>query len=557
VDSPLIQPQWGALTGRQVADGLSFFLSIAVWLCPFWLGPTPAVWPLLWGGSCLGLWLLLTPRVNLNALDRWLVGLLGSLAVMVAWRSQFGPHALAAALCLLAIGLATCLSQALTTQGKAHWMAWAWLIAGLVNSVMALTQYTGVTLEAAGTAFGFLRQRNNMATLCTLAWAALLSLSYHGKLRLQWAVLASAALMAALAATASRTGFLQLMVLTCLWLTPVFLRPRALIARTVLSHVALCLASLVSYAFAVWLLPQLIGSGETLVQRVLDTASASPGGVQLHDSRQQLWDNTWRVATQHPLWGVGWRELAYSLHMADFGVAERFGSQADNAHNLPLQWAAELGIPFALLWTGALVGYLFYRADKAWSARHQLLEGYSLLGWAVILVLAIHSLLEYPLWYAPFQIALGLALGLIHSPHSRSPHSMPQHKSLQCDTPSRLGGAALILFCTYAAFDYHRVSQLFLKAEDRSALYQSNTGLKADRSWLFANQVRFAKLLATPVTAQNAESMWVLGQQVIHFSPEPSVFKALIAAGTFLAPTDTHIAAQLVVLRRQLLLIER
>jgi hypothetical protein len=59
------------------------------------------------------------------------------------------------------------------------------------------------------------------------------------------------------------------------------------------------------------------------------------------------------------------------------------------------------------------------------------------------------------------------------------------------------------------------------------------------------------------VTSENAPQIWALGQQVIHFSPEPRVFKTLIAAGEWLAPTDADVAAQLVVLKRQLLFIER
>jgi Virulence factor membrane-bound polymerase, C-terminal len=185
------------------------------------------------------------------------------------------------------------------------------------------------------------------------------------------------------------------------------------------------------------------------------------------------------------------------------------------------------------------------------------------LGWAVLLVLGVHSLLEYPLWYAPFQITLGLAAGIILAntqPRTQldwtSSTPQPLHQ-LRPARFSRIGGAVLLLFCTYAAFDYHRISQLFLPSADRSELYKTNAMASAEKSWLFANQVRFAKLFAAPVTAANAEQIWVLGQQVIHFSPEVRVYKALITAGELLAPDDPNIAAQVLVLKRQLSLIER
>jgi O-antigen ligase len=485
-----------------------------------------------------------------------LTGLLFGLGIMVLWRSPMLANALAAHWCLLAIGLAVHLGTILAKQGKVQLIAWAWLLAGLINSVLALAQYAGVTLEPAGTAFGFLRQRNNMASLCTLAWVALLYLSLRHRLRLKWGLPMTSCLMAALAATSSRTGFLQLILLTSLLLI-------ALCKHKSLRLVLFCLASLASYAIAAWLLPQWIGSGESVMLRVLETTSSSANGLQLQDTRKQLWDNTWHIATQHPLWGVGWRELAYSLHMTDFGADARFGSQADNAHNLPLQLAAELGIPFAVVWLCACAGCLVGMARRTWLVQQGGLEATSLLGWAVLLVLGVHSLLEYPLWYAPFQITLGLAAGIILAntqPSTQldwtSSTPQPLHQ-LRPARFSRIGGAVLLLFCTYAAFDYHRISQLFLPSADRSELYKTNAMASAEKSWLFANQVRFAKLFAAPVTAANAEQIWVLGQQVIHFSPEVRVYKALITAGELLAPDDPNIAAQVLVLKRQLSLIER
>jgi hypothetical protein len=49
-------------------------------------------------------------------------------------------------------------------------------------------------------------------------------------------------------------------------------------------------------------------------------------------------------------------------------------------------------------------------------------------------VIVLHSLLEYPLWYGPFQMALGICLGLLWHPsaHRRCPVARPpaQHHLL-------------------------------------------------------------------------------------------------------------------------------
>ena len=50
----------------------------------------------------------------------------------------------------------------------------------------------------------------------------------------------------------------------------------------------------------------------------------------------------------------------------------------------------------------------------------------------------------------------------------------------------------------YAAWDYHRISQLYLAPESRNAAYRSDTLAKVRHSWLFSNQVRFAELMLTP-----------------------------------------------------------
>jgi hypothetical protein len=76
----------------------------------------------------------------------------------------------------------------------------------------------------------------------------------------------------------------------------------------------------------------------------------------------------------------------------------------NNAHNLIFQLAAEAGIGGLLALFGSL-GIWFYGLRRATlSAAHW--WGYAVLG-----VLAIHSLLEYPLWYTYFVAIAAILLG--------------------------------------------------------------------------------------------------------------------------------------------------
>ena len=132
---------------------------------------------------------------------------------------------------------------------------------------------------------------------------------------------------------------------------------------------------------------------------------------------------------------------------------------------------------------------------------------------------------------APFQITAGLAAGLVFIQTSRA-------KSNANNGPASLSaygfaGIGLLCFCAYAAFDYHRVRQLFLNDSERSALYRSDAYAHAQPSWLFATQVRFATFLTTPITPDNATRMVHLGEEVMHFSPEPLVVQKLAEAKAY------------------------
>ena len=469
---------------------------------------------------------------------------------MIAWRSRDLPNTLAAALCLASIGLAANLSAKLHSVKTAHVIAWGWLLAGFINAAVGLVQYFGLLSEPLGTAFGLLRQRNQLATLCNIALLSLLFIwqrrSAEPKAAKRMTYLSAAVcalLTAALAATCSRAGLLELFTLCAFALVWAKVKRR----RDVLAAAILALLTYVIWAF---LLPLMSGSPETIFGRVTSFAAASDGStdMQLQDSRSVLWGNTLALIRLQPLLGVGWRELAHALQTSDLESLPRFAAQADNAHNLPLQFAAELGLPFTVLWFG-LLAWLFLR-HRPWRAH----APEQVLAWGVLAIMGLHSLLEYPLWYAPFQIAVGLSAGALFT-QAKPAQSRTGNASASLVWHG-LASICLLFFCVYAAFDYHRIRQLFLAADERSILYSDGAYTKAEASWLFASQVRFAKLTTTPVTSSNAAEIWKLGHEVLYFSPEPLVFQKLISAGAWLAPHDPTIAAELIAHQKQLHVLE-
>jgi O-antigen ligase len=417
----------------------------------------------------------------------------------------------------------------------------AWLLAALFNSGAGLLQFLGhgpslapwINTTAIGEAFGNLRQRNQFATLVNMGVAVLLWQAPASTLQaiarrgsdgddarlVLWSVVAMALLALGNAVSASRTGLLQLAMLMLLVLVSGGWRNRRI---RILSIVAVF-----SYVAASALLPLLLGMqafGGGAVSRF--QADGLPCG-----SRIALWSNVLHLIGLKPWFGWGWGELDYA-HFITAYPGVRFCNILDNAHNLPLHLAVELGIPAALLLCG-LLAWLVVRA-RPWRES----RGERQTAWVVLALIGLHSLLEYPLWYGPFQIAVVLAVWILWcTPKQASgPTQEGCTASGQIASATRRIGiqqvrsvaAVLIAALAYAAWDYHRISQVYKAPSLRSSAYRDDPLGKVQDSWLFRNQVRFAVLTLSTVTPDNAQTLNALARQLLHFSPEARVVEKLI-----------------------------
>ena len=147
------------------------------------------------------------------------------------------------------------------------------------------------------------------------------------------------------------------------------------------------------------------------------------------------------------------------------------------------------------------------------------------LAWAVLAILGLHSLLEYPLWYGPFQLAAGLSLLLLWLSRAAASSSADHLLAGPYSSSSgwRLRSAlalGLVAGAAYAAIDYARVLQFYLPASARIRLLSEPSLSSAHRSWLFGHWVDFAQATSTPVDAGNANRMQELNEAILHLSPE-------------------------------------
>ncbi|MFZ6679681.1 Wzy polymerase domain-containing protein [Undibacterium sp. Tian12W] len=175
------------------------------------------------------------------------------------------------------------------------------------------------------------------------------------------------------------------------------------------------LALVTLYAVLTFCLPQIsqaIGfSGGSVADHV--------GG---RSERTGLWQTAWQLAAQHPWLGVGW--FGFGPGQVSVGADFTSSTYAEHAHNLPLNLAAELGWPATILIMGGLCWWFYQTCirygkstDKAVvkstaenNAKSTALQFCTLSLFAV----GVHSMVEFPLWYAFVLIPVGVLMGMVH-----------------------------------------------------------------------------------------------------------------------------------------------
>lgn len=395
-------------------------------------------------------------------------------------------------------------------------LAQSWTIAAVLSSAIGLVQFFGLAQALApavhvpaymGDALGNLRQRNQLSSLLVMGMAALLWWYARG-LALRHALWMLVLLALGLAATASRTGLLQMFFL-CAWYW-LHRRTHGNGTAWVWASATLGLYLLAS-ALLPWLLVLTTGHGVVgAVSRMADMGGCG--------SRSVLWSNVLHLIGQKPWTGWGWDALRQAHYITEY-PGPRFCDILGNAHNLPLHVAFTWGVPVALLGVISVLGWIW--VSKPWrdmTADRQL-------AWAIMGVIGLHSMLEYPLWYGPFQIALVFCLWLIGTPIRR----VLNHSALA----RGLGILMLAALCV-VAFDYARVRQIYLPADQRWGIWRSQPMKAARQSWFFQDTALFAELTTSVVNQDNAR--WVLqtSQHLLRSSPEPRVIEQLLESARLL-----------------------
>ena len=518
------------------------------WLNPFASSPSTAVIPLLVSWMMAACALLAVVELPL-AKPRWTViemvvctALLAWLAASLLWVPQVVDRALTMGLVasLMCVWLMAAVGRrAAVDESLLRWLVSGLLAAAVISALLGVLQYLGLARELSpwvnqplkGDAFANLRQRNQFASLTSiglvavLGWVAAQSKT-HNMSRSAW-LLAGVlinVLAAGVACTVSRTGAVQwalVGVLMAAWGWRSAKHDEAF--GKGLIWLALAAPALVAVwsVLMPWAALQTTGEwGASMILRVTGQAQdyAACGG------RRVLWANVLALIAQNPWLGWGWGETDYA-HFKTGYSGLRFCDMLDNAHDFPLHLALEFGVPFALAVMVVLGVWILRRTP--W--REQ--QAWRVMAWCLLLVLGLHSLLEYPLWYGPFQMTLGLAIGLLWAPHNAQ--TGVEARTERQEGPM-LVAALLFIGCLYAAWDFNRVGQIYRQAALRDAAYKDNPLHYAKQSWLFKNQADFAEVTTQTVTTDNAAELYPQALRLMHYSPEARVVQRVIDSGKLL-----------------------
>ena len=245
-----------------------------------------------------------------------------------------------------------------------------------------------------------------------------------------------------------------------------------------------------------------------------ETRFSTKGDIS--SSRYGIWANTLSLIGMHPWAGVGFGEFNFAWTLTPFpGRPVAF---FDHTHNLPLQFAVELGLPLAALVTAALLWALVRALQQALRAREHADPDAAPMqraAFMIVFMVLLHSLLEYPLWYAYFLLPAAFAFGLcLASPPADAPAPAPAPVEAPAEAPAParreatrpLLVAAMLLMMggLGAVADYTRVVVIFAPPDNAAPLAQRIADGR--RSWFFAHHADYAAATTSEHPAQAMRS---------------------------------------------------
>jgi O-antigen ligase len=413
-------PRAAGLPSAQGWVAVALWLVGCMWLFPFLVPFKHPPIPSFHGEAVAALFGLLAlsalvPYARRLPVPRvaWLPLALVALIVlqMLLGKLAYRHHGLLGALFLLwAFGLVLLgglLRRELGLERVAVTLAWFLFAGALASAIIGLAQLLDsydflrgfVTTPSPDRVWANLAQPNHLADYLALGTLSAGFLWAVGRLRLAYLLASGALILYIMALTGSRAPWLYLGTPAAISIG-FWLAERSPVNR----RLALCsIGALAGLLVIPLLVQQLIPASDEAGDLVLKRMR---GELALVEERPLMWQVAWEVFRQAPLLGVGFRQISEHYFLVTAQVSPgRTLHFTDHAHNIVLQTMVEFGLVGTLV---LLAGVLMWLAGWLRQPRTPALW------WLIALtaVLAIHSMLEYPLWYTFFLGVAAVLLGL-------------------------------------------------------------------------------------------------------------------------------------------------
>jgi O-antigen ligase len=330
------------------------------------------------------------------------------LVQLASGRVELITQALIFLLFLLWTTLLVVLGRALREQLGMSELVKPLAFALLIGACLAAAQQ-GIQLSSLPTSYAFffsragrggtLAQANHLTNYLWLGLASAIYLCVQGHLSRNIFAVIALILITCASLTGSRSVLLHAAGFTLLTAWGSWRYRTPALRKSFRLALFLCAATLtLQFLFSYFEIGKAIGtslSGERFYQEVSSTSQ-----------RLQLWRTGLAIFIDHPWLGAGVGQFPWQAYLLVGAQPDgSFIGGAEHAHNLFIDLLAEFGLFAPLIVMTLTLRWWLSFTRQNWTAEH---------GWlaAVLLVEAMHSQLEYPLWYAYFTAIAALALGI-------------------------------------------------------------------------------------------------------------------------------------------------